>query len=98
MDKPFAAIIPNANTIFLTPLKRQKERALPRVAKITWKNNWNGLQMQPKDVAELIFKSSRAPGLGLWPRHLPACIYWADGIATTSESDLRFRGQCIHKL
>jgi len=98
MDKPYAVIIPNANTIFLTPLEKQKAKSLPRVAKITWKNNWNGLQMQPKDVAELIFNSSRAPGLGLWPRHLPACIYWADGIATTSQVDLRFRGQRVCKL
>ena len=35
-----------------------------------------------------------SPSLGMKP-HLPGPIYWADGIAKTSETDNRFRGQYV---
>ena len=95
---PFAVIIPGTYTIFLIPQKKQSMESLPKIAKVTWKANWNGLKLKPIDIAKLIIKSAQAPGLGLRSRLLPACIYWADGIATTSVTDLRFRGQRICKI
>jgi hypothetical protein len=93
--KAYYGIIPNAETIFLSTLENTKGKYLPKIAKVTWKKGWNGLDLNPSQIVGLLIQSATAPGLGLHPRLLPACIYWADGISKTSETDLRFRGQPI---
>lgn len=44
--------------------------------------------------ANIIAGLCYSPSLGMKP-HLPGPIYWADGIAKTSETDNRFRGQYV---
>jgi hypothetical protein len=90
----FAAIVPGATTLFIGTCPPTDERALIRVGKVTWREEWNGLRLTPGELARLIISSSAAPGLGLRPRHLPAALYWADGIAGATDDDLRFRGIC----
>ena len=89
---PIAAVLPDASTMFITATAPRDDRSLASVAKVTWRDEWNGLRLKPNDIAKLLASSAAAPGLGLHPRHLPAAIYWADGIAGASDADLRFRG------
>ncbi len=89
---PVAASVPSATTLFVASAPPRDECALPSFAKVTWKPGWNGLRMTSVEIARMLAASAAAPGLGLHTRHLPAAIYWADGIAGASDSDLRFRG------
>jgi hypothetical protein len=89
---PIAAMLPGTSTMFITTASPRDERTLANVAKVTWLHEWNGLDLDPEEIARFLASSSVAPGLGLHARHLPAAIYWADGIAGASDEDLRFRG------
>ena len=73
-------------------------RTLPAVTKITWRNDWNGLGLPPSQIASVLTASATAPGLGFQARNLPASIYWADGIAGSSDQDLRFRGVPVDRV
>lgn len=64
-----------------------------QVLKLHWRDQWNGLSLEPTDFAAILTALVHAPGLGNKARALPAPIYWADGIAAASDQDLRFRGQ-----
>jgi len=44
------------------------------------------------ELADTLVGLSLAPGLGMHRRERPAPIYWADGIAGASPTDLRFAG------
>ncbi|MCW5776508.1 MAG: hypothetical protein KIS87_08730 [Phycisphaeraceae bacterium] len=87
-----AAHVPGCTTMFLTTTIPRSPSALPDVAKVTWREEWNQLRLTHGEIARSIVSAAAAPGLGLHARHLPAPVYWADGIAGISESDLRFRG------
>jgi hypothetical protein len=87
-----AATLPGASTMFVTTAAPRDERTLAAVAKITWRREWNGLGLEPTEIGKILAASATAPGLGLHSRHLPAAIYWADGIAGANDDDLRFRG------
>ena len=84
--------------MFLVTAPPRNERALQAVAKVTWRSGWNGLQLEPSQIASVLTASATAPGLGLHSRHLPAAIYWADGIAGANDHDLRFRGVLADRL
>jgi len=88
----FAAHVPGSTTMFLTTTIPRSPSALPDVAKVTWREEWNQLKLTHGEIARSLVSAAAAPGLGLHARHLPAPVYWADGIAGISESDLRFRG------
>ncbi len=88
----FAGHVRGTNTMFLTTTKPRSPTALPDVAKVTWREEWNQLKLTHGEIASSLVSAAAAPGLGLHPRHLPAAVYWADGIAGITESDLRFRG------
>lgn len=81
------------STIFLATTAPRTSSDLPRYAKVTWKESWNHLRLCDEEIAMALTRLSSAPGLGMHTHHLPAPIYWADGIAGTSPDDLRFRGQ-----
>jgi len=95
--KPLAALVPGASTMFLVTAPSRDERTLPAVDKVTWRPEWNGLKLKPSEIANILATSAAAPGLGLHPRHLPAAIYWADGIAGANEEDLRFVGVPVNR-
>jgi hypothetical protein len=95
---PFAAILPDTSTMFIATTAPRDDRSLASIAKVTWRDEWNGLQLQPNDIAKLLASSATAPGLGLHPRQLPAAIYWADGIAGANDEDLRFRGVPVNRI
>lgn len=94
---PLAATVPGASTMFIMTAPPRDECTLPAVAKVTWRPEWNGLNLQPSEVSSVLAASAAAPGLGLHPRHLPAAIYWADGIAGASGLDLRFMGVPVNQ-
>ena len=89
---PIACIIPSSSTMFISTLNVRGSGSPPAVVKVTWRSEWNGLGLDAGTVARVLTASAAAPGLGLQPRHHPAAIYWADGIAGTSSADLRFVG------
>lgn len=89
---PFAGKVPGARTMFLVSAPPRLPDQLPNVLKLAWDDDMNGLQLDAASIAELVTASAAAPGLGLHPHHLPAALYWADGIASASDHDLRFRG------
>jgi len=89
---PWAGMIAGTNTMFVSTTPPSRENALSNILKLTWHSKQNRLNLEPSDIAEILISSSAAPGLGLHPHHLPAAIYWADGIAGASDVDLRFRG------
>jgi hypothetical protein len=78
---------------FMVTLPTAKKERFGQVLKIHWRDEWNGLSLQSRDLAAIITALVYAPGLGNKERTLPAPIYWADGIAAASNIDLRFRGQ-----
>lgn len=98
LREPFTAMIPGTRTLFIGTCPPRDDRSLIRVSKITWEEDWNGLELSPQELARLLFVSSSAPGLGLHPKHLPSALYWADGIAGASDNDLRFRGMGFRRL
>lgn len=95
---PMAAMVPGESTMFIVVVSPKTEQDLPRVAKVSWRERWNGLGMEPHRLASMLAVSATAPGLGLHPRHLPAAIYWADGVAGASDEDLRFRGVPVKRI
>jgi hypothetical protein len=98
VDYPAAAMVEGCETMFLVACPPRNEQALSFVAKISWRQEWNQLGCTNEELARFLVASTTSPGLGLHPRNLPAAIYWADGVAKTNESDLRFRGQPIVEL
>ncbi|MBM4001541.1 MAG: hypothetical protein FJ297_18745 [Planctomycetes bacterium] len=92
---PFSARLPGAATMFLCTTSPRTNRELPNMVKVTWKEEWNGLELDGTEIARLLTASSAAPGLGQRPHHLPAALYWADGIAGATNDDLRFRGNRV---
>lgn len=95
---PVAVVVQGSNTMFVATSPAARADVLPRVAKVCWKDSWNGLGLQPAEIAELLVAAATAPTLGARQSSLPAPIYWADGIAASSDRDLRFRGQGTIKL
>ena len=95
VDYTVAAMVEGCETMFLVACPPRNEQALSFVAKISWRPEWNQLGCTNEELARFLVASTASPGLGLHPRNLPAAIYWADGVAKTNESDLRFRGQPI---
>lgn len=95
VDYPVGAMVEGCETMFLVACPPRNEQALSFVAKISWRPEWNRLGCTNEELARFLVASTTSPGLGLQPRNLPAAIYWADGVAKTNESDLRFRGQPI---
>jgi len=89
---PVAGAVPGTSTMFLTTLSARGQRMLPSVIKVVARPEANGLDLGLPAIAEVLIRSSAAPSLGTWPHHLPAAIYWADGIAGRSDTDLRFWG------
>jgi len=79
-------------TMFLSTTSPKSGLQLPRFMKVTWRDWENELQLSAKEIAKILITSAAAPNLGQDYQHLPAAIYWADGIAGRSDSDLRFRG------
>jgi len=96
--EPIAAMVPGESTMFIVVASPRTQRDLPGVAKVSWRERWNGLGLEPHSLATILAVSATAPGLGLHPRHLPAAIYWADGVAGASDEDLRFRGVPVERL
>jgi hypothetical protein len=89
---PIAAMIPGEQTMFITTAPPRSQNDLPAVSKVTWHKKWNRIELTTGEVGRLLSTSATAPGLGLHARHLPAPIYWADGLAGANDEDLRFRG------
>ena len=89
---PFACQVPGEQTLFLNTCLPKSSSMLPSMLKVTWSDHANDLDFDATSIAQLLTASSAAPSLGLHPHHLPAALYWADGIAGRSESDLRFWG------
>lgn len=88
----FAVEVPHARTMFVCLARPRDATMLPGITKITWDKAWNRLELSPATIARVLASSAAAPGLGLHPRHLPAAVYWADGIAGVSPTDIRFLG------
>lgn len=95
---PFAGKVPDAHTMFLVSAPPRTDDQLPNVLKLVWDDAMNGLRLDAASIAELVTASAAAPGLGLHPHHLPAALYWADGIASASDHDLRFRGIPVSRV
>lgn len=89
---PAACMLPGCNTLFVSLAPPKDARTLPAIARVTWNTSHGGPHLTPEEIARLLAAAAAAPGLGLHPHHLPAPIYWADGIAGQSTSDLRFAG------
>jgi len=67
---------------------------IPKTFKVVIPNKGDtfgwGIDVYTNIIAGLCY----SPSLGMKP-HLPGPIYWADGIANTSDTDNRFRGQSV---
>jgi hypothetical protein len=84
----------NAEVRFVTCYESIEQSGPPRTFKVTLPKagdafGW-GLDVYTGIVCGLCY----SPSLGVKP-HLPGPIYWADGIAKTSDHDNRFRGQHV---
>jgi hypothetical protein len=69
-----------------------------QVLKLHWEERWNRIGLSTDQILGIVCAMSFSPGLGLHRHTLPAPVYWADGIAGASDTDLRFRGQRVTRL
>ena len=90
--------VPNGTLGFLVTLPNSTQDRFDNPLKIWMPGAWDGLRLGPERLARILYAQTLTPGLGLRRRRLPAPVYWADGIAGASDSDLRFRGQCAVDL
>lgn len=90
--------VPNGTPGFLVTLPNSTQGRFDNPLKIWMPDAWDGLRFGPERLARILYAQTLTPGLGVRRRRLPAPVYWADGIAGASESDLRFRGQCAVDL
>lgn len=70
---------------------------LPKTFKISIPDGGDVFGWGIDTYVEILGGLCYSPSLGLQP-HLPGPIYWADGIANTSKTDNRFRGQTSVKV
>ncbi len=100
-DHPVIATVPgggkNERVAFMTPYP-DVNFGFPRVLKLRHRDKWNGAGLSEDKLYKTLCALCFAPGLGLSRHTLPAPIYWADGIAKASDSDLRYRGQKVTRL
>ena len=95
---PVAAILPEEFTMFIILAPCKNADTLASVKKITWRQQWNGLKLNPDEISTIVTASAASPGLGLQPKHFPAPIYWADGIAKASPENLPFMGVPVKRF
>jgi mRNA-degrading endonuclease RelE of RelBE toxin-antitoxin system len=98
---PVAAMIPNSDPnqhVAFMVTNPDVSFGFAQVLKLHWKNRWNAIGMDAASLTRTICALSYAPSLGLHRHTLPGPVYWADGIAGASDTDLRFRGQCVTLL
>ena len=93
-----AARLPGACSMFVSLAVPRTRKTLPSIAKVAWDETFNHLKLPAETIAQLLATSAAAPGLGVHPHHLPGAVYWADGIASASPTDLRFRGVPCHTI
>ena len=67
---------------------------IPNTFKVVIPNKGDAFGWGIDVFANIVAGLCYSPSLGMKP-HLPGPIYWADGIAKTSETDNRFRGQYV---
>ena len=96
MVGPHPALAPSAfeaagGMIFLSCTPPRTKDILPSQLRVRLDRSTQ-IRLEPRDVAQALIDLAAAPGLGMQRYTLPAPIYWADGIAGASDSDLRFRG------
>ena len=89
---------PGESIGFMVTLPRRDRDEFDRVTKVRLPDSWDELKLGRDRLAHILAAQTLTPGLGLHPRYLPAPIYWADGIAGATDSDLRFRGQSVTQL
>ena len=90
--------VPNGTLGFLVTLPNSTQERFDNPLKVWMPDAWDGLRLGRERLARILYAQTLTPGLGLRRRRLPAPVYWADGIAGASNSDLRFRGQCAVDL
>lgn len=83
---------------FMVTLSRASHGDFDSVLKVRMVREWDGLALGRDRLARILAAMTMTPGLGLHARKLPAPIYWADGIAGASDTDLRFRGYPVVAL
>ncbi len=97
VSAPWAGVVcggteQSGTALILSTTKVKSPDRLPRYFKVYWDSERNGLNLSPNEIAKILISSAVAPGLGSQPHYLPSALYWADGIAGASDTDLRFRG------
>jgi len=92
------ARVPDAEAAFYVaePLPRLGGWGMP--IKLTWSGRHDPVGLGIDGIARAVAGLRWAPTLGTKPIRLPAPLYWADGIAGASDTDLRFRGQPVEQL
>ena len=88
----------NGTLGFLVTLPNSARGRFDNPLKIWMRDAWDGLRLGPERPTHILYAQTLTPGLGLHRRQSPAPVYWADGIAGASDTDLRFRGQCTVDL
>lgn len=79
--------------VYLLPGVTQEVGGLESVLKFRRRRGGDSADFGDRELAEILVALTYAPGLGSRRSRFPAPIYWADGIAGASDTDLRFRGQ-----
>ena len=65
---------------------------LTNLQKVHFPKSWDGLGIGLESLVDILIGLSYSPCLGLKPHRSPGPIHWADGFASISEKDCRFRG------
>jgi hypothetical protein len=65
---------------------------MTNLQKVHFPQSWDGLGIGLESLVDILIGLSYSPCLGLKPHRSPGPIHWADGFASISEKDCRFRG------
>ena len=65
---------------------------MSNLQKVHFPQSWDGLGIGMKTLVDVLVGLSYSPCLGLKPHKSPGPVHWADGFASISRTDCRFRG------
>ncbi len=90
-----AGLRPDGDWVYLLSGVTQEVGSLESALKFRRTRGGDSSMFSDQSLAEALVALTYAPSLGSRRSRFPAPIYWADGIAGASDSDLRFRGQSL---
>ena len=93
LPAPGTAYLPKASaTAYFVSAPPVFAGQMSNLQKVHFPQAWDGLGIGLERLVEILIGLSYSPCLGLKPHRSPGPVHWADGFASISTTDCRFRG------